>query len=175
MESWEPTFHIPGALLFCSLRFGPDIRCVFAALHRSPPPAVSPCSVQVSRRHKDKAIRWPISGVPGGGAGRGEDDDKRQDENPKTPYRTRSGSDCPDCSALIRRSSYPAGSPEEPEHVEESAASVAPRKTIVSLKKQYNSFKINQHREIFKYIVLELRTFVLKNSVGTFWYQCSQY
>jgi len=30
-------------------------------------------------------------------------------------------------------------------------------------------------REIFKYIVLELGTFVLKNRVNTFWYQCSQY
>jgi len=29
-------------------------------------------------------------------------------------------------------------------------------------------------REIFKYIVLELRTFVLKSRVRTFWYQCCQ-
>jgi len=31
------------------------------------------------------------------------------------------------------------------------------------------------HREIFEYIVLELRTFVLKNRLSTFWVQCSQY
>jgi len=35
----------------------------------------------------------------------------------------------------------------------------------------------SQHaqREISKNIVLELRTFVLKYRVSTFWYQCSQY
>jgi len=28
-------------------------------------------------------------------------------------------------------------------------------------------------RKLFKHIFLELRTFVLKNRVSTFWYQCS--
>jgi len=28
-----------------------------------------------------------------------------------------------------------------------------------------------KYREIFKYIVLDLRTFVLENRVSTFWYQ----
>jgi len=32
-----------------------------------------------------------------------------------------------------------------------------------------------KQREIFKYIVFELRTFVLQNRVSTFWYQCPQY
>jgi len=30
-------------------------------------------------------------------------------------------------------------------------------------------------REIFKYIALELRTFVLKIRISTLWVQCSQY
>jgi len=34
---------------------------------------------------------------------------------------------------------------------------------------------IYTQRVILKYIVLDLRTFVLENRVSTFWYQCSQY
>jgi len=34
---------------------------------------------------------------------------------------------------------------------------------------------IYTQRELFKYIVLELRTFVLKNRLSSFRYQCSQY
>jgi len=42
----------------------------------------------------------------------------------------------------------------------------------------YNRILINcnaTQRELFKYIVLELRTFALKNRLSTFWYQYSQY
>jgi len=35
------------------------------------------------------------------------------------------------------------------------------------------SFLYGTQSELFKYIVLELRTFVLKNRLSTFWYQCS--
>jgi len=33
---------------------------------------------------------------------------------------------------------------------------------------------LHTQRELFNYIVLELRTFALENRVSTFWYQCSQ-
>lgn len=131
MESWEPTFHIPGALLFCSLRFGPDIRCVFAALRRQRQ-SVRAAS-KFLRRHKDKAIRWPIfreADEARSGAARMRTRTSGQAsgrENPKTPYRTRSGGDSPDFRALIRRASYPVGYREEPEHVDESVASAALR------------------------------------------------
>jgi len=41
--------------------------------------------------------------------------------------------------------------------------------------KLQNYNDIYAQRELFKYTVLELRKFVLKNRVSTFWYQCSQY
>jgi len=46
-------------------------------------------------------------------------------------------------------------------------------KTIVIeyLKKIYDIFGF--YKKKFQYIVLELRTFVLKNRASTFWYQCS--
>jgi len=46
------------------------------------------------------------------------------------------------------------------------------------VKEYYNRILINcnaTQRELFKYIVLELRTFALKKRLNTFWYQCSQY
>jgi len=48
---------------------------------------------------------------------------------------------------------------------------MAINKKKAALKKVFETTQ----RKKFKYIVLELRTFVLKNRVSTFWYQCSQY